>query len=151
MQLEKIRHVLSLIWKKFHVDKILLGVIYLVFSVLPNFNWLAIELRLDISIPFSDVLLPSLSLNLTGWQFLGYFAWAPFAVLPLFFFKAYKKFIFPIALTLVAAVAMYTLHLSELEKFTPGFVLAKVERFSSLYFYFINLLCWLGLSFISSK
>lgn len=151
MQIEKTRYVLTLIWRKFYVDKILLVIIYLGFSVLPNFNWLAIELRLDISIPFSDILLPSLSLNLTGWQFLGYFAWAPFAVLPLFFLKAFKKFTFPIALTLVAAMVMHALNLSELEKLTPGFVLAKVERFSTLYFYFINLLCWLGLSFISSK
>jgi hypothetical protein len=151
MQLEKIRHVSTLIWRKFHVDKILLGVIYLAFSVLPNLNWLGIELRLDISIPFSDILLPSLSLNLSGWQFLGYFAWAPFAVLPLFFFKAYKKFTFPIAITLVAAVAMYALNLSGMEKLTSGFVLTKVERFFPFYFYFMNLLCWIGLSFISSK
>lgn len=155
MQLEKISHIGQLIWRKYQGNQVLLGLIFLYSIGLLNLTWVEVDARIDINIPFSKAILPSFHLILSGWQVMGFFAWAPFALLPFFFYQPLKKTAFPVTLTLICALFLHAYNLSQAKNLLPlddsGLLVVEGVSFAPLYFYFLGKGALLILSFFVSK
>jgi hypothetical protein len=155
MQLEKISHIGQLIWRKYQIDKVFLGLIFLYSIGLLNLTWVEVAARIDLNIPFTKAILPSYQLLLSGWQVMGFFAWAPFALLPFFFYQPLKKAAFPVTFTLICALILHASNLSQAKNLLPeddsGLLVVDGAIFAPLYFYFLGKGALLILSFFVSK
>jgi|GEM_PF-3234069 len=155
MQIDKISHIGQLVWRKYQIDKFLLGLIFLYSIGLLNLTWVEVDARIDLNIPFSKVLLPSYHLTLSGWQVMGFFAWAPFALLPFFFYQPLKKAAFPVTFTLICSLSLHASNLTQAKNLLPiddsGLLVVDGALFAPLYFYFLGKGALLILSFFVSK
>jgi hypothetical protein len=155
MQLEKISHIGQLIWRKYQIDKVLLGLILLYSIGILNLTWVEVTARIDLNIPFTKAILPSYQLFLSGWQVMGFFAWAPFALLPFFFYQPLKKAAFPVTFTLICALFLHASNLSQAKNILPvddsGLLVVDGAIFAPLYLYFLGKGVLLILSFFVSK
>jgi hypothetical protein len=128
MQLDLAKHILGLIWKKYHLKKVLVGLFFITYLALFSTDWFEVEGRFDINLPFVDAVLPSLDLTLTGWKVMGYFAWVQLALLPIFLWNPIKKYAFAVTVTLMVSILIHLLQLDQLRNLVPtGSSLLMVE------------------------
>ena len=138
MQLDLAKHIGGLIWKKYHLEKVLAGLFFITYLILFNMDWLRVEGRFDINLPVVDAVLPSIEVTLTGWKVMGYFAWGQLVLLPLFLWNPLKKYAFAVSVTLIVAILIHLLQLKQLRDLVPtdsSLVVVDGKTYTPLYFY----------------
>ena len=151
MQLNLAKHIAGLIWKKYHLDKVLVGLFFGFYLGLLTTNWLQVLGQFDINLPFVDAVLPSLDVTLKGWQVMGYFAWGQLALLLLFIWNPIKKYAFAITITLVVAILIHLLQFHQLRNLFPAdssLVMVDVKVYTPLYFYLASQVAFILFSYL---
>jgi len=151
MQLNLAKHIAGLIWKKYHLNKVLVGLFFGFYLGLLTTNWLQVLGQFDINLPFVDAVLPSLDVTLTGWKVMGYFAWMQLALLPLFLWNPIKKYVFSVTITLMVAILIHLLQLNQLRNLLPAdssLVVVYLKVYTPLYFYLASQIGFILFSYL---
>lgn len=154
MQLDLAKHIAGLIWKKYHLDKLLVGLFFLFYLGLFNTNWLWVAGRLESNLPFVDKVLPTFEVTLTGWKVMGYFAWGQLTLLLLFLWNPLKKFALAVTITLMLAILAHLLQVYQLRDLLPtdsSLVVIETIIHLPLYFFIASQAAFLLLSYAVTK
>jgi hypothetical protein len=140
MQLNKIIYIASLVWRKYKLPYFFAAFCTLLFFAVLDLKWVEIKLNFELDLPFLKTTIPSASIDLKGWEIMGYFGLIPFLPMLLILTNRFKKTAWIFTVAIMPVSILYTLNIfGMIERIYDGsmdFVVLSSQIYLPLYLYF---------------
>jgi hypothetical protein len=140
MQFNKITYIASLVWRKYKLPYFLVAICTLLFFAVLELRWAEIKLNFELDLPFLKTTVPSASIDLKGWEIMGYFGLIPFLPMLLILTNRFKKTAWIFTVAIMPVSILYTLNIfgliGRIYNEPMDFVVLSSQIYLPFYLYF---------------